>query len=176
VPIRLAQLADLPPLMAMFRRVIPPMHEAGNMQWSDDYPTDAIFARDIEAGDLWVAEAEDATLTGVAAYTTAPAHEYAAAGWDIHEPSIFTHRLAVDPGYRGAGIAVSLMQQAEQIACDRGIRVLRVDTSLQNLPAQRLIVRLGYTFVAEIPLEVRPGLRVRCYEKRLGDCPQSGPR
>jgi GNAT superfamily N-acetyltransferase len=169
MPLRLAQSADLPPLMALVRRVVPLMRAAGNTQWSDDYPNQQGFAQDIEAGDLWIAETSDGSLTGVAAFTTAPGHEYAAAGWDINEPAIFTHRLAVDPDHRGAGIAVALMRQAEQVARDRGILTLRVDTGVQNLAAQRLIARLGYQFIGEIPLATRPDLRVLCYEKRLSD-------
>jgi GNAT superfamily N-acetyltransferase len=176
VPLRLAQPADLPPLMALIRRVVPLMRAAGNTQWGDDYPNERVFAQDIEAGDLWIAESDDGVLIGVAAFTSTPGHEYDAAGWDIHEPAVFTHRLAVDPDRRGAGIATALMQHAEQVARGRGIQTLRVDTSVENLPAQRLIARVAYRFVGEIPLAFRAGLRVMCYEKRLSDGQEAAAR
>jgi len=47
-PIRLAHATDLPVLMALVRRVVPPMRAAGNLQWDDDYPNEAVFTRDIE--------------------------------------------------------------------------------------------------------------------------------
>jgi GNAT superfamily N-acetyltransferase len=169
VLLRLAQSSDLPQLMALIRRVVPPMVASGNNQWNDTYPNEQVFTQDLVAGDLWIAETGDRTLAGVAAFPSAPGHEYAAAGWDVEEPAIFTHRLAVDPDQRGRGIAFALMQQAEQVARERGIETLRVDTGVLNLPAQRLIARAGYRFIAEIPLAVRPGLRVMCYEKRLGE-------
>ena len=59
------------------------------------------------------------------------------------------------------------MFQAETVAKDRGIRVLRVDTNTQNAATQKLFPKLGYTFSGEISLHFRPGLRFRCYEKRL---------
>jgi ribosomal protein S18 acetylase RimI-like enzyme len=93
--------------------------------------------------------------------------DYAQVGWDISEPAIVVHRLAVDPAFRGAGVASSLMQTAEQIAVERGISVVRVDTNTQNEATQRLFPRLGYRLAGEISLEIRPGLRFFCYEKRL---------
>jgi len=77
------------------------------------------------------------------------------------------HRLAVDPVFRGAGVAAALMQRAEVVAAERGITVLRVDTNTQNEATQRLFPKLGYCLAGEIGLEFRPGLRFFCYEKRL---------
>ena len=153
--------------MTMLRRVIPLMQAEGIAQWDDEYPTEAIFARDIEAGELWVAEAEGGALAGVVAVTTDQYPEYALVGLDLSEPAIVAHRLAVDPGFRGAGIAAALMQQAEIVARARGIPILRVDTSAQNTAAQRLTVKLGYTFAGEANLGFRGGMRIFCYEKRL---------
>jgi ribosomal protein S18 acetylase RimI-like enzyme len=64
--------------------------------------------------------------------------DYAQVGWDIDEPAIVIHRLAVDPAFRGAGVAGALMQKAEEVAADRGITILRVDTNTQNEATQRL--------------------------------------
>jgi ribosomal protein S18 acetylase RimI-like enzyme len=88
-------------------------------------------------------------------------------GWDIDEPAIVVHRLAVDPAFRGAGVAAALMQKAEDVAVERGVGVLRVDTNTQNEATQRLFPKLGYRLAGEISLQFRPGLRFFCYEKRL---------
>ena len=56
---------------------------------------------------------------------------------------------------------------AEEIAAERAITVLRVDTNTQNAATQRLFPKLGYQLAGEIGLEFRPGLRFFCYEKRL---------
>ena len=93
--------------------------------------------------------------------------DYAQVGWDINEPAVVVHRLAVDPGFRGAGVASSLMQQAEHIAVERAIFVVRVDTNTQNEATQRLFPKLGYQLAGEISLQFRPGLRFFCYERRL---------
>jgi ribosomal protein S18 acetylase RimI-like enzyme len=164
--IRQTILTDIPGIMDLMRRIVPLMRAAGNHQWDDTYPNPAVFTRDIELGQLWVVEIEGA-LAGVAAITTDQEHEYAQVGWDLNEPALTVHRLAVDPAFRGMGLAAALMQQAEAIAQSRNIHVLRVDTNTENPATQRLFPKLGYRLSGEITLAFRPGLRFFCYEKRL---------
>jgi ribosomal protein S18 acetylase RimI-like enzyme len=164
--IRLATKDDLPSLMALVRRVVPLMRATGNLQWDDTYPNDAVFQRDIDLDQLWVALV-DGNIAGVAAVTMDQELDYIQVGWNIEEPAIVVHRLAVDPAFRGFGAAGALMQKAEEVAVQRGITVLRVDTNTQNEATQRLFPKLGYVLAGEIGLEFRPGLRFLCYEKRL---------
>lgn len=164
--IRLATNDDLAALMALVRRVVPLMRSAGNLQWDENYPNEAVFGRDIDLKQLWIAEIRS-EIAGIAAITMDQEPDYAQVGWDISEPAIVVHRLAVDPAFRGAGVASLLMQKAEQIAAERGISVVRVDTNTQNEATQRLFPKLGYDLAGEISLEFRPGLRFFCYEKRL---------
>lgn len=153
-------------MMDLVRRVVPLMRAGGNLQWDEHYPNAGVFERDVNLDQLWLAEI-DTQVAGVAAITTDQEPDYASVGWDIHEPSIVVHRLAVDPAYRGKGIAAALMEQAEAVARNREIAVLRVDTNKQNQATQKLFPKLGYTLAGEIGLSFRPGLRFLCYEKRL---------
>ena len=165
--LRLATAADLPALMCLVRRVVPLMRATGNHQWDCHYPNEQIFDRDIDHGELWVIEATPGIAAAVCAITTDQSPEYAEVGWDIHEPAIVIHRLAVDPDHRGKGLGRALMGHAETIARQRGISVLRVDTNTRNTDTQRLLPKLGYTLAGEISLDFRPGLRFFCYEKRI---------
>jgi ribosomal protein S18 acetylase RimI-like enzyme len=164
--IRLATKDDLPSLMALVRRVVPLMRATGNLQWDETYPNEAVFQRDIELDQLWVVTVEG-SIAAVAAVTMDQEPDYTQVGWDIEEPAIVVHRLAVDPAFRGQGAAGALMQKAEEVAVERGITVLRVDTNTQNEATQRLFPKLGYVLAGEINLGFRPGLRFLCYEKRL---------
>lgn len=164
--IRLATETDLPALLRLISRVVPVMRASGNLQWDAAYPNGEVFLEDIRRQQLWVAEA-DGQIAGVAALTTDQDAEYAQLGWDLSEEAIVTHRLAVDPGFQGRGIARALLQQAETVAEERGIEVLRVDTNTENRATQQLFPRLGYQLAGELTLDFRPGLRFLGYEKRL---------
>lgn len=165
--IRRAQPGDVPEVLALVRAVVPLMRAAGNLQWDDAYPNAAVFGRDVELGQLWLAEV-DSELAGVAALTAEQEPEYGHVGWDPAEPSIVVHRLAVDPRFRGRGVAVALLLHAEEVARENGMGVVRLDTNALNPAAQALFLRLGYSFAGEITLAFRPGMRVLCYEKRFG--------
>ena len=164
--IRLATLADIPGIMQVIAGVVPIMRAAGNLQWDDTYPNPQVFEEDIAAGQLWVAEA-DGQIAGVTAITTEQYPEYAQVGLDINETAIVTHRLAVSPHYRGRGLAADLLYQAEVVARERGIAILRIDTNSKNHATQQLFPKLGYCLKGEFTLQFRPGLRFVCYEKRL---------
>jgi ribosomal protein S18 acetylase RimI-like enzyme len=164
--IRLATKDDLPSLMTLLLRVVPLMRATGNMQWDEAYPNQVVLQRDIDLNQLWVAVV-DGSIAGVAAVTMDQDPDYKQVGWNIEEPAIVVHRLAVDPAFRGQGAAGALMQKAEEVAVERGITILRVDTNTQNEATQRLFPKLGYALAGEISLEFRPGLRFLCYEKRL---------
>jgi len=166
VLVRPGTVEDVELVMQLVRRVVPLMRASGNLQWDGKYPNAGVFNRDVELGYLWVADIEG-QIAGVAAITTDQELEYAQVGWDISEPAVVVHRLAVDPAYRGKGVAAGLMEQAEAVARARGISVLRIDTNSQNEAAQKLFPKLGYIFAGEIGLGFRPGLRFLCYEKRL---------
>ena len=164
--IRLAALNDIPDILNLIAEVVPLMIAEGNFQWDNSYPNAGVFENDIALGQLWVA-ANNEDIAGVAAITTDQEPEYAAVGWDITEPAIVTHRLAVSGRYRGRGVATALLLQAEQVAINKGIRILRIDTNTNNMATQRLFPKLGYVFAGETGLGFRPNLRFYCYEKRL---------
>ncbi|WP_026351240.1 GNAT family N-acetyltransferase [Hymenobacter aerophilus] len=166
--LRLANPADLPAILTLLAQVVPLMRAAGNLQWSADYPNEAVFRADLEAGHLWVAEL-DGQLAGFAALThNHQDAEYVQADWDFAEPALVTHRLAVAPTAQGRGVAAALLAQAETLARQQGLRVLRVDTNSENAATQSLFPKLSYRFAGEIGLAFRPGLRFFCYEKWLG--------
>ena len=164
--IRLATTEDLDSVMKLVRAVVPLMRAIGNLQWDEKYPNIAVFTRDLELAQLWAAEI-NGQIAGIAAITTDQEVEYANVGWDISELAVVVHRLAVDPAFQGKGVAAALMMQAEAVARERKISVLRVDTNTHNQATQKLFPKLGYTFSGETELGFRPELRFLCYEKRL---------
>jgi len=164
--IRPATTADIPALMNLLKKVVPLMREAGNFQWDDQYPNESVFSQDIAKEQLWVADI-DGQLAGLAALTEDQEPEYAQVGFDLSQRAIVTHRLAVDPAFRGKGVAAALLAQAEQLAVDRGIAFLRIDTNSENQVTQKLFPKLGYVYAGEITLSFRPGLRFVAYEKKL---------
>jgi len=164
--IRLATLEDIEPIMALVREMVPVMRQSGNFQWDDVYPNTGVFENDVALKQLWVAEV-DGAVAGFSAITTDQEAEYANVGWDVDEPAIVTHRLAVSIHHRRQGIAEALLKQAELVALEKGITILRVDTNSNNKATRLLFPKLGYEYAGETGLYFRPNLRFYCYEKVL---------
>ena len=156
--LRLAEVNDIPEIMELVRGVVPVMNAAGNFQWDEFYPNAAVFERDIALAQLWICEAD--SIAGVAAITTDQEFEYKEVGWDLAEEAIVVHRLAVGVDYQGRGVAGSLMNKAEALAIERGINVLRVDTSSANPATQRLFPKLGYKFGGRYILTLPAGANI----------------
>jgi GNAT superfamily N-acetyltransferase len=164
--IRRATLTDIPEILQFVNEIVAIMNADGNFQWDAAYPNAYIFEQDISLDQLWVAD-EDGAIAGVVAITTDQDEEYADVGWDITETTIVVHRLAVSTHHQGKGIAALLMRQAEQVANDRGLHKIRIDTNVVNQSANMLFPKLGYIYAGEIDLKSRPGMRFNCYEKVL---------
>jgi ribosomal protein S18 acetylase RimI-like enzyme len=167
--IRLATLQDIEAIMQLVKLVLPIMQATGNLQWDDTYPNADAFITDVKNEQLWVADF-DGEIVGVIAITEQQEPEYAQVpGWDITEPAIVAHRLAVSPTMQGKGIAAALLRQCEVVARQKGISLIRLDTNTVNRPMQNLFLKLGYNLGGEITLLKRPDLRFMAFEMRLMD-------
>jgi ribosomal protein S18 acetylase RimI-like enzyme len=165
--IRLATLADIDAIMHLVEQVVPIMQATGNLQWDATYPNAEVFIADVQAEQLWVADVEG-EIAGVIAITEGQEPEYGQVPqWDINEPAIVAHRLAVSPNMQGKGIANNLLQQCEVVAQQKKIPLIRLDTNTVNRPMQNLFLKIGYHLGGEITLHKKPGLTFMAFEKRL---------
>jgi GNAT superfamily N-acetyltransferase len=166
--IRQATLQDIDPIMHLIAEVLPIMQATGNLQWDHTYPNAQVYTSDVKAGQLWVADVDGIVAGVIAVIVNEQEPEYAQVpGWDVNEPCIVAHRLAVSPHMQGKGIAAQLLQQCEVVAIKNKIDLVRLDTNSVNRPMQNLFLKLGYNLGGEIELNKRPGLTFMAFEKRL---------
>lgn len=167
VKLRKAKQEDLSSIVRICGVVVPLLNADNNYQWNDTYPLAADFQKDIDNDVLWVAEV-DGEVAGFAALTTDQSDEYAEVGWDLQEPAIVPHRVAVDPKYRGKSIALQFMLTAEDLARQAGYKYVRIDTNVRNIPMQKMFEKLNYEFAGEISFKNKPVI----YEKMMFKCYQ----
>ncbi len=63
------------------------------------------------------------------------------------EKVLVIHTLCVDPEQKGKGIGKAMVNFAKDYAKQNGFEVIRIDTGVTNLPAQRLYSKLGFETV-----------------------------
>lgn len=136
------------------------------------YPT-AATARDIfDAGTLYVGADDDGTIWGSMNLNGVQLPEYAKGNWTLPADDsrvAVIHTLTIDPKRSGEGLARQMVAFAEDTARTRGKTVLRLDTGVENLPANRMYPKLGYRFVGTVDVffmgyATRP---LSLYEKAL---------
>ncbi len=74
-------------------------------------------------------------------------------------------RMRVHPDYQGRGYGQLILDELEVRACALGYQTLHLDTSILQLPAQKLYEKNGFH---EVGRDMYQDLEVILYEKQLG--------
>ena len=164
--IRCAAPADLDAVWALVERAVAHMNAIGNPQRGADYPTRALYAGDIDRGELYVACTETGAILGAACLNRSETPEYASIPWQYRGEVYSVHRLAVDPAAQRQGVATALLSFAQDLARQNHVSALHVDTYSLNHRMQALFIKQGFVRRGEIHLHGRP-LPYPCFEKLL---------
>lgn len=163
--IRQGKESDIHTIMDIKNRVVKVMQKSGNKQWNENYPNEEIFLQDIKNRSLYVYE-EDGEVLGFIVADDNHAFEYDDIPWELTRlDSIAFHRAAVNPDVHSKGIASKLMENAEKMFKEKGYLGVHSDTSLENIPMQRLFEKRGYEYRGKLNLHGRLDRWYVAYEK-----------
>ena len=134
----LAQEADAPAVLALYRSMI----GTPNCTWNDEYPDDEIVRRDIRTGSLYVLK--DARDTLIAAAAAGPDDELKDMRWDMENPCELA-RVAVAIPLQNRGIGSYLLKQIIPAVKARGFDGVRMLVSVTHPHALALYDKNGFT-------------------------------
>ena len=138
--IRLAEMQDIPAILAIFDQAREFMRTMGNSrQWLASYPNRQLVEEDIRAGHCYVFE-EAGQVVGTFAFIIGPDPTYQEieGAWHFSEPYGTIHRIASNGQVKG------LAHQVFDF-CYQEIPHLRIDTHADNKPMQAAILSYGFT-------------------------------
>ena len=146
--IRLAREQDLPDVARIFEEILDKEEREGSYtNWvRGKYPTEAHARAALEKGELYVGE-ENGTLYGSVVLNHVQLAEYAEIPWQYAakgEEVWVIHMLCIRPNCAGQGRGKEFVAFAEQLAREKGCKVVRIDTYEGNTPAAGLYTSLGY--------------------------------
>jgi ribosomal protein S18 acetylase RimI-like enzyme len=143
---RRATAEDMPALLALGQQASAFLKEQGVAQWQDNFPNEAVFTQDIQAGNCWLFTHEEEPAGCVSLYLT-PEKDYEAiqGQWLTQGPYGTIHRLTVGERYRGRGLAGEMLTFMEDLLQGMGYPSVRVDTHRDNEPMRGLLKKHGYT-------------------------------
>ena len=165
--IRQGCMNDLPEILTMVKKTLVIMNQEGNDQWSDKYPNEEIFKKDIENNALFVGIIDDKVVASLT-IDQISGKGYDKISWTYDDRQfMIIHRLVVDPDFRGGGIARILLDCADSYSKDKKINYLKTDTYSVNNKAQNLFVKNGFNKVGSTFFEGKDK-PFYCYEKLFG--------
>ena len=164
---------DLPEVMRIIADAQADFRARGIDQWQNGYPNEQSIRGDIERGESYVVTRGE-QIVATAMITFAPDPNYATiynGEWLLAEPKSYAtiHRIAVDLGKRGQGIAEWIVGQTERMCRKRGADSLRIDTHRDNCSMQRVAEKNGMTLCGIIHLA--DGAERLAYEKIMNNRP-----
>ncbi|GJM63844.1 N-acetyltransferase [Persicobacter diffluens] len=164
--VRKAVQADLYHINSSVLEIKGEMLKLNIQQWplDQDYPSVDMIRADLERGDYYVLEIEG-QYAGSVVLNTTTTPPYEKIHWQSEE-FLAVHRLVSLPAFRVHKPGLLLMQFAEQLAVERGLNSIRLDTYSNNARANAFYRKLGYEFRGEINLPWMPEV-YNCYEKSL---------
>lgn len=152
---RQANISDLDQIVEIIELSKKYLKETKVDQWQDGYPAKEDLRRDIESGNSYVLTNKDEivattviSLDGESTYNSIFNGE-----WITNEEYIVMHRVAVHDRYKGKGIFKELIKEAENLALNKGIFSIKIDTHRDNLSMQKALLKNDFKKCGIIYLE-----------------------
>lgn len=146
--VRLANMGDMPDILAVYDRARKFMSQNGNpTQWGDGYPQENILLDDIEKQRLYV-YTEDRQIEAVFVFFTGddPTYSYIEGKWLCDEPYGVIHRIASSGRVKGVFTACLDF-------CKSKTSHIRIDTHKDNKIMQSVLKKHGFLPCGTIYLE-----------------------
>ena len=118
------------------------------------YPEDSYLQRAVEAGQMYLACCEDQIVGAMILNQSANAG-YEGVCWPVEAKDsevMLIHTLGVLPEAGKQGVGGAMVQEAIRLAREAGMKALRLDVLVGNLPAEKLYRKAGFSFVQRVEL------------------------
>jgi ribosomal protein S18 acetylase RimI-like enzyme len=161
--IRPAHIKELDVLHGIVKDATRHMDEQGIPQWDEIYPNKLILKDDVEREQMHVIEVEG-RVAGLIVINEEQSPEYADVAWEYSGRVLVIHRLTIDPTYQRRGLAMRLMDFAEEIAVTEKYDCIRLDAFKCNPAAFTLYENRAYRMAGIV--HFRKG-EFFCYEKEI---------
>lgn len=164
--LRPATRTDLAAIWTIIQFAIEQRRLDGSSQWQDGYPNPGTLQDDLDKAQAFVLEADGEVLLYAAIiFDPEPAYGAIEGQWLTDGPYVVLHRVAIAPMAKGKGIATAFFRMVEDMARERGVPSIKVDTNFDNAPMLRILDKLGYRYCGQVYFR---GSARRAYEKVLG--------
>lgn len=162
---------DIDAVVNIFLQAKQYFKNAGINQWQtgpDGYPSKKEVQKDIQDGTAYCAMDEN-VVVGYACIVNLddPNYHNIDGKWFNEEPYIVIHRSCVADDHKGQGIFSLFVQKAEELAKEKGLSNLRIDTHRDNKSMQRSIAKNGFVECGIVQVNEQSDPYRIAYQKKI---------
>lgn len=151
---RKAAGSDAARIMDIIRQAQDYLKNRGINQWQNNYPNIDTVINDIRANYGYVLENGGMVVgTVAAAFDGEKTYDTIYDGqWLSDGRYAVIHRIAVDPVFKGSGMAAEMVKFIEEMCISRDVHSIRADTHRENAPMRRMLEKNGFQYCGVIYL------------------------
>lgn len=118
----------------------------GFVQWDDSRPARGAVEDDIRGGNGYAVRVEG-ELAGYLclSFDGDPAYPAIEGAWRYEGCYAVIHRMALGENHRGKGLTGTVFRLAGELARNRGVEILRIDTHADNLRMRHVLEKNGFS-------------------------------
>lgn len=150
---RKTQMTDIDAIMQIIREAQCYFKSQHIDQWQNGYPNETTFIADLDLGNSYVFMENDKIIaTAMISFDKEPTYNQISGKWLSDDAYAVIHRIAVKSDMKGKNIAGKILELTQQLALDKNIHSIRIDTHRDNLAMQRVITKFGFVYCGLIYL------------------------
>lgn len=153
--IRKSTLNDIADMVKIYQSARKAMAEMGLDQWQGETPNADTALEDIKNGYSVVCTDNGEVVATAAIYVGDEiTYKKMDTGAWLVDSEIYgiVHRIAVSPTQKRKGLAIKLMEYAQKITIESGVKSIRCDTHKDNIPMQNTMKKFGFEYCGEITI------------------------
>lgn len=152
---RKAVETDIKNIMNIIEQAQSYFKEQGINQWQDNYPNFETIKNDVNNGESYILLKENNIVaTAAVSFDGEKTYDTIYDGeWLSSSEFAVIHRVAVDNGYKGLGLASEIIKNVEKLCLNNGIYSIKIDTHEENMSMQNLLKKNGFKYCGIIYLE-----------------------
>ena len=152
--IRIGNIDEMGKVKNFYDSLIEEMQEAEYKPgWKKDiYPTMEMLREALENRELYIGEEEGKTAACMILNQNCN-ERYQEISWKTEagpDRVMAVHTFGVHPRFSGRGLGKKMMEEAVKIASDRGMKAIRLDVLVGNLPAEKLYQKVGFQYAGSL--------------------------
>ncbi len=161
------KLEDVHRVMEIIEQAQLYFKEQGIDQWQNGYPNTNVIKNDIHKNHSYILTKDEMIVaTAVISFEEEPTYrEIFEGAWKSHQYYAVMHRVAVDPSFKGKGIASEIIRHTELMCKQNGVSSIKIDTHEDNHSMQRSLIKNGFEYCGVIYLT--DGSKRVAFEKTL---------